>query len=154
MLVFAIPGRLDEALARWTRRLYDDFAALHHWDLWSRATVYRVFLLPGWLEVDIAFAPATEFGPLGPHWRTVFGEVVDLAPAAAPSAANPAGLAWHHALHARVCIERHRHWQAEHWIGALRTQVFAMACLRMGWVLTTLAASTAVFRVRPVRGVS
>jgi hypothetical protein len=42
------------------------------------------------------------------------------------------GLAWHHALHARVCIERGRYLQAEHWIGALRTQVIALACARNG----------------------
>jgi hypothetical protein len=44
-----------------------------------------------------------------------------------------AGLAWHHALHARVSVERHRALQAEHWIGALRTQVIALACLRLGY---------------------
>ena len=35
-------------------------------------------------------------------------------------------------LHARACIERGKPWQAEHWIGALRDQVLALVCLRLG----------------------
>ena len=42
-----------------------------------------------------------------------------------------AGRVWHHALHARACIERGRHWQAAApWISALRDQVLTLACLR------------------------
>lgn len=119
-LAFAVRGPLSIALESWTVRLYDDFAALHHWDLPSGSTVYRVFLLPDWLEVDIAFIPAAEFDPLGPNWRTVFGHTAKLEPAAPPSSDYLIGLAWHHVLHARVCIERHRIWQAEYWIGAVR----------------------------------
>jgi hypothetical protein len=42
------------------------------------------------------------------------------------------GRAWHHAGHARTCIERGRWWQAEYWVGALRGQVIALAALRLG----------------------
>jgi hypothetical protein len=52
------------------------------------------------------------------------------APAA--SRRSLTGPAWHHALHAGVCIRRRRWWQAEHWIGALRGQILALACLRLG----------------------
>ena len=151
-LCFAIDGSLSASLDQWTARLYRDFAAVHHWDLPSGSTVYRVFLLPECLEVDLGFSPTEDFGPRGPHWRIVFGEAeapqaeapqaeapqAEAPQAEAPRAAVPArhdelaGLAWHHALHARVCIERHRQWQAVHWIGALRDQVFALACLRLG----------------------
>jgi predicted nucleotidyltransferase len=62
-LAFAIRGQLGPALDRWTMRLYQEFGALHHWDLPSGSLVYRVFLLPGWLEVDIAFIAEAEFGP-------------------------------------------------------------------------------------------
>ncbi|MDP9405295.1 MAG: hypothetical protein M3O86_01655 [Actinomycetota bacterium] len=132
-LAFGIHGQLSAALERWTERLYHDFGALHHWDLPSGSTVYRVFLLPGWLEVDIAFTPAAEFGPLGPKWRTVFGQSAQLKLAAPPSHDELAGRAWHHALHARVCIERRRWCQAEYWITAVRHQVLALACLRLGY---------------------
>jgi hypothetical protein len=49
-----------------------------------------------------------------------------------PSHDHLIGLAWHHALHARVCIERRRWWQAEYWISAVRDQVIALACVRLG----------------------
>jgi predicted nucleotidyltransferase len=131
-LAFAIRGELPAAIERWTELLYRDFAALHHWDLPFGSTVYRVFLLPGWLEVDIAFTPTAEFGPRGPSWRTVFGETVEVAPTAPPSGDDLAGLAWHHVLHAHACIERGKPWQAEYWISGARDQVLALACLRLG----------------------
>ncbi|MFD4863517.1 hypothetical protein [Streptomyces atratus] len=31
-----------------------------------------------------------------------------------------------------MSIERHRWWQAEHWISAVRDHVLALACLRLG----------------------
>ena len=49
---------------------------LHHWDLRSGPTVYRVFLLPGGLELDVAVTPAAEFGAHGPKFRLLFGESV------------------------------------------------------------------------------
>lgn len=130
-LAFAVHGWLSAALERWTGRLYQEFGAVHHWDLPTGSTIYRVFLLPGWLEVDLAFAPVAEFGPLGPNWRTVFGQTTRPDIADPPSHEDLAGLAWHHALHARVCVERRRWWQAEYWISAVRDQVLALACLRL-----------------------
>lgn len=131
-LAFAVDGDLGTALNHWTERLYEEFAAQHHWDLPLSSTIYRVFLLPGWLEADVAFTPANEFGPFGPAWRTVFGEIAHREPAARPNHDRLAGLAWHHALHAYVSIQRRRSWQAEHWISAIRDQVITLACLRLG----------------------
>lgn len=131
-LAFAVRGELTAAMQAWTDVLYREFGALHHWDLPSGSSVYRVFLLPGWLEVDIAFTPAAEFGPRGPNWRTVFGTTVEVGLDAAPRPDNVAGLVWHHLLHARVCIERGKQWQAEYWISAVRDHVLTLACLRLG----------------------
>jgi hypothetical protein len=131
-LALGIDGPLGEAMRRWTRHLYDEFAALHHWDLPSGPSVYRVYLLPGCLEVDLAFTPASEFGPRGPRWRTVFGTAAPPAPQPPAGHDGLAGHAWHHLLHARMSIERRRWWQAEHWISGVRDQVIALACLRLG----------------------
>jgi Nucleotidyltransferase domain len=130
-LVLAVDGPLDAVLEAWTHRLYRDLAAVHHWDLRSGSAVYRVFLLPGWLEVDLGFTPAADFGPRGPRWRLVFGSAVP-APTASPAGDDLTGLAWHHAWHARVCVERGRWWQAEYWISGVRDHVIAMACRRLG----------------------
>jgi predicted nucleotidyltransferase len=131
-LAFAIRGDVSAALERWAELLYRDFGAVHHWELPWGSTVYRVFLLPDWLEVDIAFTPSPDFGPRGPNWRTVFGDVGEVGPTPPPGRDELAGLAWHHALHARMCIERGKPWQAEWLISGLREQVLALACLRLG----------------------
>jgi hypothetical protein len=119
-LVLAVTGDLEAVLNRWTRWLYDQLGAVHHWDLSFGASVIRVFLLPGWIEIDLTFAPAAEFGPRGPQWQTLFGTARPFEPVAAPDPQHLAGLVWHHALHARICIERGRWWQAAHWISAIR----------------------------------
>jgi hypothetical protein len=131
-LALAIDDEVSEALERWTGLLSETFGVLHYWDLPVGSTVYRVFLLPGCLEVDIAFAPPAEFGPRGPNWRNVFGEAVEQALDAPPRRDDLIGPTWHHLLHARACIERGKPWQAEYWISAVRDQVLALACLRLG----------------------
>jgi hypothetical protein len=65
---------------RWTRWLYHELGAQHHWDLTGGPPGIHVFLLPGWLEVDLTFAPEDQFGPRGPQWRTVFGQPQPLEP--------------------------------------------------------------------------
>jgi hypothetical protein len=115
-----------------TELIYHEFDAVHHWDLPAGSSVYRVYLMSNGLEADVAFVPAAEFGPHGPSWRTVFGHPAPEKGAPAASRRNLTGLAWHHALHARVCIRRRRWWQAEHWISALRGHIIALAGLRMG----------------------
>ncbi|TDB81097.1 hypothetical protein [Micromonospora sp. KC721] len=131
-LVFAVDGSLAVTMQGWTDRLYDDFDAAHHWDVPSGSAVYRVFLLPACLEVDIAFTPAAHFAPHGPSWRTVFGNPAQPQPAPLPAPDHLAGLAWHHALHAWISIQRNRLWQAEYWISALRSHVIALTSLRLG----------------------
>jgi predicted nucleotidyltransferase len=67
-VAFGIRGELEPALARWTETLLTEHGAIHHWDLpWGR-TIYRVFLLPEWLQVDIAFTPEADFGSHGAKW--------------------------------------------------------------------------------------
>ena len=132
-LVLGVRGtEVGATLDAWTAWLRDDFGALHHWDLpVGPASVVRVFLLPGWLELDLTFAPEAEFGPRGPQWHTIFGAPRSLPPFAPPRHTTVTGLAWHHALHARVSIERERWWAAEYWIGQLRGHLIELACLRL-----------------------
>jgi hypothetical protein len=123
---------LATVLADWSDHLRGELGALHHFDLEPPGAVYRAFLLPSCLEVDLGFTPAGRFGPRGPHFRAVFGEAVQRPEVAAPDPGHAIGLAWHHVLHARGCIERGRPWQAEYWISGIRDQVLALASLRLG----------------------
>jgi predicted nucleotidyltransferase len=134
-LALSIRGDLTPALERWTGVLERDFGALNHWDLPWATSVYRVFLLPHWLEVDISFTPAADFGPRGPNWQTVFGETATVEHNAPVPQDDLVGLGWHHLLHARMCIARGKPWQAEWLISGARDHVLALGCLRLG--LTT-----------------
>ena len=48
-------AELPDVLIDWTQHMYDQHLAVHHFDIKSGAWVYRVFLLPGTLQVDLAF---------------------------------------------------------------------------------------------------
>jgi hypothetical protein len=47
----------------------EEFDAAHLFDLPSGASIYRVFLLPGCLQFDLSFTPASKFGAIGPKIR-------------------------------------------------------------------------------------
>ena len=131
-LVLAVRGELAPTLNRWTDWLYQEHKAQHHWDLPVGPKLIRVFLLPGWLELDLTFAPEADFAPRGPQWQTIFGHAQPLDPYPPTDRDLLAGPLWHHALPARICLARGYWWQAEHWISAMRDHVITMACARLG----------------------
>ena len=59
---FAAGTDLGAALRDWTAVMYADHGAVDHMDVISGGVTYRVFLLASTLQVDLAFAPAAEFG--------------------------------------------------------------------------------------------
>lgn len=122
----------EAVLDDWTEVFRRELGALDHFDLRSGPAVYRVFLLPDGLEVDVAATPHQEFGARGPTFRALFGATQQLEAAPQPSARHLIGLGWHHILHARSYIERGKPWQAEYWISAARDHTLALACLRLG----------------------
>jgi predicted nucleotidyltransferase len=133
-LFFGVEVGLEprDVLGEWSDFVYAELGAVHHFDLEVPTAIYRAFLLPTCLEIDLAFTPAADFGPLGPHFRAVFGDVTSPPKRPAPSSEHLIGLAWHHVLHARICIERNKAWQAEYWISGIRDEALTLACLRLG----------------------
>ncbi len=132
MFAVADDVSVTEVLEGWSRTIAREFGAVRLFDLPSGPIIYRVFLLPDCLELDLSFTPASEFGAGGPKFRLLFGEAIE-QPHEPPTPADELfGYAVHHALHARVSIERGRHWQAEYWISALRDKALALACRRRG----------------------
>jgi len=140
-ITFAIAGgtSLETVLDEWTQVLERELGALHHWDLRSGPSIYRVFLLPSGLEIDLSVTPEKDFGARGPRFRPLFG--IARQPDTAPQPAQPPtieaarfmiGLGWHHVLHARSSIERGKPWRAEYWISGIRDETLALMCLRLG----------------------
>ncbi len=134
--------RVGEVLDDWTAMLGEEHGAVRLTEVVVGPAVFRVFLLPDALQLDLSMTPADRFGPIGPRFRLLFGDVAPSQPAERPAGGlffpTPAvaqdvfGCGVIYALHARACIERRRVWQAEHYVGAVRDHALALACLRHG----------------------
>jgi hypothetical protein len=146
-LTFGIADHVQvvDVLDYWTRSLIVELDAVQLADLERGPTMYRVFLLPDELQLDLSMTPAAQFRPAGPRFRLLFGKTAggefevltppgpgDLFLPTPPVAGDIFGWGVIYALHARACIERGRVWQAEHYIGAVRDHALSLACLRQG----------------------
>jgi hypothetical protein len=133
-LTFAvsIDASVSDVLEDWTHKLAEEFGAIQLFDLPSGASIYRVFLLPGCLQFDLSFTPASSFGASGPKFKLLFGTAVERPQIKPPTAHELFGYAVHHALRSRLCIERHRYWQAEYWLSATRDYALSLACRSRG----------------------
>ncbi len=131
-LAFGIaePMNLPAVLADWTAQMYAEYRAVHHLDVPSGPWLYRVFLLPGTLQVDLAFVPASDFRALAPTFQLISGQAQTPLPLNPPDPEVLIGLAWLYALHARTSIGRNHLWQAEYMISGIRDNALALACLR------------------------
>lgn len=146
-LTFGIADHVPvtEVLDDWTATFVAELDAVTLTDLERGTAIYRIFLLPGALQLDLSMTPAGQFRPYGPRLRLVFGEVAageSGAPTSPGSLFIPTptvardifGWGVIYALHARACIERRRVWQAGHYVGAVRDHALSLACLRHGLI--------------------
>lgn len=128
----AAGNAIETVLDGWTQVLGRDFGVLSHFDLRSGSSIYRVLLLPDGLEIDLSVTPEAEFGARGPNFQRLFGSARQQEHAPQPGASSLIGMSWHHVLHARASIERHKPWRAEYWISSMRNHILALGCLRKG----------------------
>jgi hypothetical protein len=68
---------VDEVMTDWTSAIDTEFDGPHLFDVHAGPSIYRVFLLPGNLQVDLSFTPAARFGPTSPDFRLIFGKVME-----------------------------------------------------------------------------
>ena len=109
-----------------------EFDAIKLFDLPSSSSIYRVFLFPGNLQVDLSFTPEADFGARGPEFKLLFGKASKEHKVSAFSPEHTFGLAVHHLVRARICLERGKPWQAEYWISAARDYALTLACYHRG----------------------
>lgn len=118
---------------RWTSTLGAIVSVADTLDVWVGPVLYRVFLLPDSLQVDLSFWPAGTLHATGSDPLVViFGEVAAATPATTPDQRAILGWGWLYALHARTAIARGRGWQALHMLEGLREQIITLTCLRQG----------------------
>jgi hypothetical protein len=133
-LTFAVSDdvEVDRVIADWTSQIVADLDAVVLLDLVSGPTTYRVFLLPGCLQIDLSFTPAALFGPRGDRFRFLFGEGGEVPPRDPPDPRDLFGWAVVYARAGRGYIARGRLWQAAHCIDGVRDRTLALACIRRG----------------------
>ena len=131
-LAFGVKRTSDVAtvLADYSAYMYEHHDVTHHVDVLAGARIYRVFLLPNTLQVDLAFVTEDEFGARAPTFRLLFGTSSEISRITPPLASALIGWAWLYALHARSSLARGKLWQAEFMVSAMRDQSFALSCLR------------------------
>jgi hypothetical protein len=132
-LAFAVgdAGEVSSMITSWTAIVEDEFGVVHYWDLPADARIFRVFLLPNGLEVDVSFMPAEAFRARGPKFKLVFGTARDAIPSAQEDVRGLIGRGWHHVLHATACIARGKVWEAEWFISGARDHALSLACARL-----------------------
>lgn len=132
-LTFAVSpeSSVEAALASWTSWIESEFRAVTLFDLPIPGTIYRVYLFPGALQVDLSFSDQGVFGSRGPRFELIFGEAVEHSYTMIDqSPTDTLGWGVHHLIRANVCIERNLPWQAEYWIHQARDYALTLACLR------------------------
>lgn len=122
-----------QVLEDWSLKLATQFSAIKLFDLTVGQSIYRVFLLPSCLQLDLSFSPADQFGAIGPQFKLLFGTAVEKPQIPLPPAEDLLGYAIHHLLRARICIERGRVLQAEYWVNSARNYTLNFACLQHGF---------------------
>ncbi|MBD0332251.1 MAG: nucleotidyltransferase domain-containing protein [Chitinophagaceae bacterium] len=125
----------------WTDYVLKEFTGIVLFDVQVGNTIYRVFILPGCLQVDLSFSPASEFGAMGPHFKLLYGRQYEKPQYGKKNekwqtqpqpTQEMFGYMVHHILRARFCAERNKLWQAEFWISETRNYALKLACISRG----------------------
>lgn len=118
-LTFAVADGvpIGDVLEAWSKVVESELEGMQLFDLPAGASIYRVFLLPGCLQLDLSFTPSSQYDAPRPG---------------PPNARELHGYGAHHALRARFSIERGRLWLAEYWVSAVRDYALSLAALRHG----------------------
>ncbi len=132
---------ITSLLASWTDYVAKEFGAIVLFDLPVEKIIYRVFILPGCLQVDLSFSPASEFGAMGPHFKLLYGGQYEKPQHSKQHKKSQTkhqqtqelfGYLVHHILRARFCAERNKLLQAEFWISETRNYALKLACISRG----------------------
>jgi hypothetical protein len=123
---------IESVISYYSLHMCGAYGALYNLAIKIGAWTYQVFFLPGTLQVDLGFAPSSEFRPLANTFKLISGTAHDLKAQPSPAPSQLIGMAWLHALHARTCILRGKLWQAEYMIGVVRDNALTASCVRLG----------------------
>lgn len=119
-------------LEDWTKRVREDYGGVDLLDVWRGNTIYRVFVLPGNLQLDISFSPEKEFGALNKDFVLLYGKQYDKPQQKETNVKDLYGWIIHHLIRTKYCIARNRLWQAEYWLSEARDYMLNILCIEQG----------------------
>lgn len=120
--------QIVDILQSWTRYVIQEFSAVVLLDVQRGNTIYRVFMLPGCLQLDLSFSPERDFGAVGQNFKLLYGNHYKKLESKSESVNELFGWVIHHLVRARFCAERNRLWQAEFWLSEARDYSLKLAC--------------------------
>jgi|DewCreStandDraft_4_1066084.scaffolds.fasta_scaffold06137_11 predicted nucleotidyltransferase len=120
---------VSELLQSWTEYIVQEFSAVMLLDVQRGTTIYRVFMLPGCLQVDISFSPEKDFGAIGEHFKLLYGKQYEKPQSKKQTSEELFGWIIHHLVRAKFCVKRNRLWQAEFWLSEARDYALKIACI-------------------------
>ncbi|MBK9247889.1 MAG: nucleotidyltransferase domain-containing protein [Ignavibacteria bacterium] len=112
-----------------TEYMIQEFQAVVLFDISRGTTMYRVFILPGCLQVDLSFSSVSHFGAVGSHFTLLYGSSLEKPQPMPQKTRELFGYMIHHLLRAKFCAERDRLWQAEFWLAEARNYALKLACI-------------------------
>lgn len=122
----------SEVLQNWTEYISKEFKGVDLLDVSKGNTIYRVFILPGNLQMDLSFSPEKEFGAFNKDFILLYGKQYEKP--LPDSLSENVLLGWivHHLIRIRYSLKRGRLWQAEFWLSEARDYMLKIACMKRG----------------------
>ena len=129
-LTFGVSENIDlkELMTDWSAVLEKKFQTEQLFDLVYEQSVYRVFMTPECLQIDLSFTPTSYFGAITENFKLIFGKEKERAIKKLPEVRTIYGYFVLYALKTRTALERGRYWQALGFLNAGREQLLKLAC--------------------------
>lgn len=126
---FNMEIEIPKILLDWNELMAKKFGANVLFDLAFRESIYRVYLLPNALQVDLSFTPTKHFGAITEKFKLIFGEEKNRNSKPVPKLNTIFGYAVLYALKTRCSIEREKFWQAHYFLEKFKENIMTLKCL-------------------------
>lgn len=122
---------ISQILNEWNDLMSERFDANVLFDLPYEESIYRVYLLPNALQVDLSFTPHKNFGAITTRFKLLFGQSSEREQKRPPELPNVFGYCVLYALKSRCSTERKKYRQSFHYLNELRNNLMILKCLTL-----------------------
>lgn len=122
---------ISQILSEWNAIMFANFNANVLFDVEYKESIYRVYLLPNALQVDLSFTPTQNFGAITNAFKLIFGKANHRQHKPEPELSSILGYSILYALKSRCAIEREKYWQAIFYLDKFRENIMTMKCISL-----------------------